>query len=176
VSTFLDCEEMGSPAGPIVIGIVVLALFCMVAVIAGVMLTLESSFFVSGYTKSVAPGGAMEMYANTSLHPYSGDWDSSATAQTEAQCIATCVASSACRGFIRHNDFARSTTSGNCYFYNSNNVSDTVGSGVNVDPFFVQPQLVIGVELPGYSSDVFVKDGQAPVIFRSHYDKPVITA
>lgn len=166
---------MASPAGPIVIGIVVLLLMCMIAVIAGTMLTLEHAWFVSDYVKSAAPGGTMDMYEGASLHPYSGDWDSSAVAQTEAQCIATCVASSSCRGFIRHNDFALSTTQGNCYFYNSNNVATTVGSGVNVDAYFVQPQLVIGVQLPGYSTDVYVKSGQSPVIFRSHYDKPVIT-
>lgn len=141
------------------------------AVLAGLVLSGEGAGFCAPFPQSQSDG--YTKYDDTSLYPYSGAWSSSAFNQTPAQCMNTCNADGDCKGFFRHNEDGPTVNRGTCRFYTSNTTAATVGAAVDIDDYFTDTsKLVVGVELPGEQTDVYLKAATSRNVFRSKFTTP----
>ena len=75
------------------------------------------------------------------------------------ECMAICLSDESCLAFYHHNLDDHPDNHGKCFYYNSNNVTDTVGQNVELSTFFDTSQVIVGPELLS-STDVYVKNGQ----------------
>lgn len=115
--------------------------------------------------------GTLTRFSGATLYPYSGQWDYVHVAQTLDQCLTTCLGDVTCRGFFHHNKLSDVGSQDSCYFYRNNNVQQTIGTNVEFSSYFVDTALVFGAQLPGSSTDTYIKEGQTFKMFRSVFDQ-----
>ena len=160
--------------------IMLIILFVTLGVILALLIPTSKGTFVNKFSATTVsvPGqtSTMTKFAGATLYPYSGNWDFDAANQTPDQCVATCLSDPTCRGFYHHNDLSNLTTQGACYFYRNNNVQETVGFNVELSTFFLDTALVFGDQLPGSSTDTYIKEDQAFKMFRSLFAKPAVVS
>lgn len=154
--------------------VMVVVILTAAAVVVGLMFTGKPGVYAPKFDAEVvtdSQGGTMTKFHATSLYPYSGQWDTVVLGRTAAQCLETCVTDTTCRGFFHHNSLSAVDRKDSCYFYRNNNVRRMMGPNVEFSSYFEDLALVMGAQLPGSSTDVYVKDGQEFKMFRSVFAK-----
>lgn len=158
--------------------VVIVVVMITLAVVMALLVTVESGAYVSKFDQSTVQldghTTTMTKFKGSTLCPYSGTWDTSDVGQTIDQCLETCLADETCRGFFHHNTLSSVGSQDACYFYRNNNAQEMVGSNVEMSAYFIDSALVFGDQLPGTSTDTYIKDGQSFKMFRSLFDKSVI--
>ena len=158
--------------------VMVLVLLVTVAVVMALLVTVESGTYVEKFASSTVhlagESTTLTKFAGTTLYPYSGQWNTSAVGQTLDMCAATCLSDVTCRGFFHHNALSNTAQQNACYFYRNNNVESMMGTNVAFSEYFMDTALVFGDELPGSSTDTYIKEGQAFKMFRSDFDQSLV--
>lgn len=113
--------------------------------------------------------GTFTKIGKTTLYPYSGTWNTLELGATEQQCLDSCSGDANCMGFFRVNENGSTSSQGNCFFYTANNAQSMVTSQVELSPFFVTSDLVVGGQLPAESTDTYVKNSKEWIMFRSGF-------
>lgn len=160
----------------LIVGILLLLLFVVAVLVMGILLATENGIFCGMPESELlsVDAGTMRVIYDTSLYPYNGTWDSKQVGKTVAECMSICLNDSNCQAFHRHNEDGLPIDAGTCFFYNRNNVESMLGTGVVVDPYFTQGKMVVGHQLPLYSTDVLLKTNTAYTVFRSAFDAPIL--
>jgi hypothetical protein len=157
-------------------GILLLLLFITATVVMGIILAVDNGIFCGSPEKDTisSTSGNMNVFVDTSLYPYNGNWNDKQIGKTVSECVEICLNDASCKGFHRHNENGLPIDEGTCYLYNGNNVQAMLGDNVNVSPYFTKDKLIVGAQQPLNSTDVYLKTNTAYSIFRSSYDSPKI--
>jgi hypothetical protein len=157
--------------------IMVFLMIALVTMLALLGTTGEGAYvgkFRSSTLKLDGNSETMTKYEGATLFPYSGTADMSHVGKTINECVETCLNDATCRGFVHHNQLSNISSKDSCAFYRNNNVTQSMGSSVNFSTYFTDDALVFGSQLPGESTDTYIKEKQKFKMFRSKYSEPVI--
>jgi hypothetical protein len=155
-------------------GFMFVALFVLAAVMMGIILAVSSNAVFCGEFNTADDGKGFNKVKDTTLYPYSGEWDSSEFGKTLQECRDTCTADPSCQGFVHHN--ANSTVDQDtCRYYTGNHAQALVGSNVQLSQFFDTATLIAGAQLPEQHTDVYLKTATPWNMFRSGFNEPTLT-
>ncbi len=150
------------------------------AVVMSCVVTTRSSVYVEDFPKSQLTvdgvSGTLHGFEGSSLYPYSGTWNSVLANTTLTKCANQCLTDETCRAFTWYGTQNPSELANSCRFYTNNNVQSTVGFNVEMSPFFLGVEMIIGDELPLEQSSTYIKNGESFRSLRSDFsDSKIVT-
>jgi hypothetical protein len=150
--------------------IFMIGLFCVIFIFVGLVVATTNDSCPDFVSEDMDD---MLKINNASLNPYMGV-SNSFTTSTEKECIQSCVDDDNCIAFYRNNENGRSIDNNTCHFYTANNVRKMVDFNIELSSFFNTTQIRVGSEIPGYSTDVYIKKLKKFRVLRSKLENPSI--